>query len=86
MGMTTSAAAKAAGMLRPPEFAGIPAQPSGTLMDERPEDWDLGTISAQKLHELKTRLERVRQLGGAFAEIGFSPEALARLSHGDGGT
>jgi hypothetical protein len=55
----------------------------GPLKDERAASWDPARISDRKLFELKSKLERVQRLGGAFAQVDVSPWIKARLSeHG----
>jgi len=51
----------------------------GPLTDEQAEDWHPARISDRKLLELAGRLETVRRLGGAFAEVALSDQAKDRL-------
>lgn len=49
------------------------------LKEERADAWHPDRISDRQLLELTNRLANVQQLGGAFAKIGFSPQAQKRL-------
>ena len=45
-------------------------------------DWHPARISNQNLSDLQQKLEKVQRLGGAFADVSFSPDITARL-HAD---
>ena len=49
------------------------------LTDEQDEKGHPSRISDRKLLELVERLERIRQLGGPFAEVKLSPRLRVRL-------
>jgi len=55
-------------------------KPADPLTDERAGDWRPDRISDRKLLELRTRLDKLHRLGGAFAEVRLSDEAEARLA------
>jgi len=61
------------------ESADRPAGTDPRLKEEPGIDWHPDRISDRDLLELNNRLERVRQLGGAFATVRLSDEAKARL-------
>ncbi|MAE62090.1 MAG: hypothetical protein CMJ49_12120 [Planctomycetaceae bacterium] len=45
-------------------------------------DWHPARINDQNLSDLHQKLVKVQRLGGAFANVGFSPHISARL-HAD---
>ena len=51
------------------------------LTEEDARDWRPAAISDRKLLQLHQRLVKVQALGGAFADVSFSPEATDRLRH-----
>ncbi|QNN22996.1 hypothetical protein HED60_12200 [Planctomycetales bacterium ZRK34] len=66
-------------MRRPSNQSEINHQSTGPLMEERAGDWRPDRISDRKLLELSSRLETIQKLGGAFANISFSPQLQQRL-------
>jgi hypothetical protein len=61
------------------------SQTPGRLMDEPLEEWAPTRMSDRKLVELQTRLEKLKRLGDAFANVDFSPDAKDRLRRIAGG-
>jgi hypothetical protein len=62
-----------------PQTAATHAQVPDPFKDERPGAWQPDRISDRKLIELANRLEKVRQLGDAFAGISLSESLQIRL-------
>lgn len=59
--------------------AWINTHPNVELMDEPALRRDPATISDEHLLALNDRLARIQRLGGAFADLKFSPQATDRL-------
>lgn len=66
-------------MRRPSRQSESNHQPPSPLMEERTDGWRPERISDRKLLELSSRLENIQSLGGAFANISFSPQLQQRL-------
>jgi len=49
------------------------------LTDEADRAWHPAAISDRKLRQLHQQLVKVQALGGAFADVSFSPAATDRL-------
>jgi hypothetical protein len=73
------AAAKVAGTRPASDTVLRLTQPAAPATDDRAEDWNPDRISDRKLLELHSKLDRLRRFGGAFADIGLSDQAQARL-------
>lgn len=76
----SGAAAKVARMHQSPQYSEDRANQCDLLTDERYTDWHPARISDRKLLELAERLESVRSLGDAFAELALSDDAAQRVN------
>lgn len=54
-----------------------------SLTEEHVTQWHPARISDQKLASLRDRLERLKNLGGAFAELEFSESLQPRVEQLD---
>jgi len=63
----------------PPVATANRGQAAIDLKDEIDHAWRPAAISDRKLLQLHQQLVKVQALGGAFADVTFSPEATDRL-------
>ena len=73
------AAAKEARMRLPTQKTEC-SRPVTIGTDSEVVGWHLKSLDYEKLDELQSRLMRLRQLGGHFAELSLSPEAETRMA------